>query len=532
MSTPNPPPPPPTGPPAPRVGSIDNGVPWVGGSGLTGQLRTAPLDILCYRPSDFRSKQRQYESLKAGLEVSRRLELGDNKKDHAMSLVAWIQEIKLLVETRGFDTIFRVTNSTTPTSEVYIVEKWGDMKLKAIEDFVATLTDSYDLENLRLSGLAIRDSLGPELYSRVSSLSTPDKSGPVLFKIAVDQVMHMNDAQIRNLSNKLGEIRLRDIPGENVAKLGETITQIAREITGSGREPNDLLQLVSRPYTKGTAKMFESNALTLHSRVLNGTSTDSWEKLVAEHSTFYQDLVQAKDYPPAEGGKEDEDSKIQGLIAKAFNDNMGKLIRHSKEGNNGGGNGGGSGYQKRKCFRCGSEDHIIKNCTVTKDKSAKDWRSVPPDTSKNEPKEKTVEGVIYKWCGRCRGGRGSWNSAGAAHFTADHRSGTSTGDEPVPPPPAPTEEIQEQGNLGYVDQPLSFGFLAVTPPYGNDMDSEPAQDHPTGLGGEWEDIQEEENLGHVDQPLSFGFLAVTPSYGNDMDSEPAQDHPKGLGGEW
>jgi hypothetical protein len=471
----------------PRVGGIDNGVPWVGGSALTGQGRTSPLDILCYRPSDFRSKQRQYEALKAGLEASRRLELGDNKKDHVMSLVAWIQEIKLLVETRGFDTVFRVTNSasTFGTSEVYLVQKWGDMKLKTIEDFVATLTDPYDVENLRLSGLALRDSLGPELYSRVSSLSTPDKSGPVLFKIAVDQMMHMNDAQVRNLSNKLGDLRLRDIPGENVAKLGETITQIAREITGSGREPNDLLQLVSRPYTKGTAKMFESNALTLHSRVLNGMYTESWEKLVAEHSNFYQDLVQAKDYPPAEGGKEDQDSQIQGLIAKAIEENMGKLMRSPNDAHNGGGTNEGSGYQKRKCFKCGSEDHVIRYCPSTKGKPAKDWRYVPPDSSKNEPKEKSVNGVLYKWCGKCRGGTGAWNSAEAAHFTADHRGRTSTGDTTETSPPA--EETQEQGNLGYVDQPLSFGFLAMTTKgtKGDEVESTYAQNYPKGLGGEW-----------------------------------------------
>jgi hypothetical protein len=51
-------------------------------------------------------------------------------------------------------------------------------------------------------------------------LSTFNTSGAVLSKIAVDQVMHMNDAQIRNL-------RLQDIPVENVAILGEKITQIA-----------------------------------------------------------------------------------------------------------------------------------------------------------------------------------------------------------------------------------------------------------------------------------------------------------------
>jgi hypothetical protein len=135
-----------------------------------------------------------------------------------------------------FDTIFRVVDGSGSTAnETYIIEKWGDLQLYKIETFGSNLTDPYDLENLQLSGLAIRDSLGPELYGRVSSLSTPETSGPELFKITVDQVLHMNDAQIRNFSNQLGELRLQDIPGENVAILGGKISQIAREITGSGK---------------------------------------------------------------------------------------------------------------------------------------------------------------------------------------------------------------------------------------------------------------------------------------------------------
>ena len=40
-----------------------------------------PLDILCYRPTDFQSKQKQMETLKQGLEEARRMDLSSDNKN-------------------------------------------------------------------------------------------------------------------------------------------------------------------------------------------------------------------------------------------------------------------------------------------------------------------------------------------------------------------------------------------------------------------------------------------------------------------
>ena len=123
-------------PPVPRVGGIDGSTPWTGGSEL--DPRTSPLDILCYRPLDFTAKQKQMIALKEGLEES------------------------------GFDTVFRLVSGL---SETYLLDKWGEVTQSQVEQMIESYTDRYDLENLRLSGLALRDSLGADLYSRVVSSS-------------------------------------------------------------------------------------------------------------------------------------------------------------------------------------------------------------------------------------------------------------------------------------------------------------------------------------------------------------------------
>ena len=97
-----------------------------------------------------------------------------------------------MIETKGFDTVFRVFDPNTMT-EVYLLEHWGEVTLKQIKAWVnllkTSLGDKWDRENLRLSAMAMRDSLGPELYNRLSSLCDANTTGPEYFKKAVEQFL-------------------------------------------------------------------------------------------------------------------------------------------------------------------------------------------------------------------------------------------------------------------------------------------------------------------------------------------------------
>lgn len=136
-------------PPKPKTGGIDDGIPWVGGD--PSKSSTTPVDILCYRPSDFRSKQRQHDALKQGLDEARRLELPGGSENKS-SLVTWIQEMKLLCQNRGFDTVFYIKVSRNGTDEFkYLMSDWGAVTAAEVSTYIKTLTDPYDLENCRLS---------------------------------------------------------------------------------------------------------------------------------------------------------------------------------------------------------------------------------------------------------------------------------------------------------------------------------------------------------------------------------------------
>ena len=81
--------------------------------------------------------------------------------------------------------------------------------------------------------------------------------------------------------------------------------------------------------------------------------------------------------------------------------------------------------KRLKCFRCGSDEHLIKDCPEKEDDSERkkkvkfedDWKFKCPTDGM---KEKTVSGTKYFWCGKCRKGKGVWTTS---HGTAEHKVG-------------------------------------------------------------------------------------------------------------
>lgn len=314
---------------APRVGGVIDGTPWTGGpTAPMAKKLSKPKGVLCFRPLDYKSKQRQYDSLVKGLEAHQHLELTGAKDDKQISVVSWIREIRLVMETRGLDSVFRVT-STDGLSELYLLESWGESDFSKVKDFVARLQetegDDFDRENLDLSGEIVRKSLGPDLFDRVALKCDTMASGPVYFKAAIDELLYMNATMVRKLSNQLGNLKLKDVDGESVDKLGDMVTTLVKEITGSGQRPGDLLNLVSQTFTTGTCEGFRAHAMAIDSQVMSNIYPGTWNQLIDQHKSIYRDLLQTNRYPPAQGGKKDQDNAIHAMIAKKIDEKLEQL---------------------------------------------------------------------------------------------------------------------------------------------------------------------------------------------------------------
>ena len=260
----------------------------------------------------------------------------NENKDNTQTVSGWIDEIKFLIKTNSMDSVFRVENGID--QENYMLMNWGNIKLNVVSTWVKCLKQygcPYNLKNLRLSGMLIHESISTKVNQQISATtSIADISGPKLLVYAIQQRTIMSSAHIRTISNKHINLSLGDIHGERVPDLTKLVSDLAQQLVGSGRQPDDLINLVSKSYTKGYVDIFKTYALGSHAGVLCGAYADTWENLVSDHNNMYYNLVQTNDYPPALGKKQEkEDELIQGLYGQ-IDQKISKLEQHKSDKKN------------------------------------------------------------------------------------------------------------------------------------------------------------------------------------------------------
>ena len=446
----------------PRAGGSYNGELWTGGSTVHPLGR--PIALNCFRPKDLRERLKIQDNLEAGLPDDMKLDMPsetDANAGSAYSITRSIGELRLEIERCGLDNPFRILIS--PTEEIYLLEKWGSVTVSDVKYWCEQLDHTgceYDSENLRLTAIKIKNSLGSALASRVASVTEADTHGPVLFKIAVDQVASLSAAKIRKLITDLQALSLKTVAAQSVSLVTKKVTELARQIEFSGVGPADLPALIAMVYTSGTDTGFNHHAWGVYNSILTGFDTRPWRDVVEGLVSFYEQQVQLDLYVPALG-KKDSDQSIHGLLSAKLDrlekrltdaggfkaaDDSSKSTSPSKAGGN---------IDTRKCFKCGAVGHLSKDCPSAKDL---DPAHVPPNTKKGEPRERVRNGVTERWCGRCRDGKGLWTTGPSGHLTEGHPKPP---DSSATPSPAPALAPAAEANLGVINAPFHFGFLGT-----------------------------------------------------------------------
>jgi len=96
----------------PRVGEVDHGVAWIGGSNLIVPYKAK--NITCYRPIGFKDRQKLEDSLRAGISADRQLEICGKT-----TVMVFTNKIKIFIKTLG---------------ENYLPTDWGQVKLNEVRD--------------------------------------------------------------------------------------------------------------------------------------------------------------------------------------------------------------------------------------------------------------------------------------------------------------------------------------------------------------------------------------------------------------
>lgn len=151
----------------------------------------------------------------------------------------------------------------------------------------------------------------------------------------------------------------------------------------------------------------------------------TYEKFISAAVTKYKDMVAAKRYEPALKATKSEEPTLPASYQAAITKGISNAIKQNRfqpKPNDGtpGGTGGGGGSQKGACWKCGSKDHIKKNCPKKgtqpqANEGGKDeWRTKPPSNPQNATIQKY--GRTYKWCSKCNNGKGQF----MYHFADKH----------------------------------------------------------------------------------------------------------------
>ena len=447
---------------APRAGGIANNEIWTGGSTLNPLGR--PIALTCFRPKDLRERLKIQEALESGLADVMKLDMPSAAGEtESYSITRSIGELKLELERCGLDNPFRIM--TSPTTEIYLLENWGGVSLSDVKYWCDQLDNTgcpFDSENLRVSAMKIKGSLGTSLSSRVATVTEADAPGPVLFKVAVDQVASLSAAKVRKLVGDLQGLSLKNVAAQSVPIITQRVTELARQIDFSDVGPGDLTALVAKVYTTGTDTGFNHHAWGVYNSIATMFDRRPWREVVEGFVSFYEQQVQLDLYVPALG-KKDSDQTIHGLLSAKL-DKLEKRLDQAS-GPPGGASdkpspskGHGGGTDTRCCYKCNAVGHLSKDCPSAKDI---DPSHVPPNTKKGEPRERIRNGVTERWCGRCREGKGLWThgSGDQCHLTENHPKPPEPGGSSNVPSLAPGAGAAE-ANLGFIDAPFHFGFLA------------------------------------------------------------------------
>lgn len=425
-------------PPHPRVGGLvmSNNVAtaWVGGGTGASALLT-PASAKAYRSQDLNLKLKTEKACMIGLSEARRLPPPGamDVKDFAsvISLSDWIRGLSSAIKECGLDTVFRADIDGV---EVYLLDTWGKATKTIVAAHVANLrlmNDSYDLENLMMSGKFLLNSLDDEMLKRVEQelgqTGAEDVTGPSVFAAVIALHSVLNDSTERQFVEKLQKMKLKDEPGEDVAFFSNKVLSVAHHITGlSEHGVRDLHTLIYTSFNESTTPTFATAVSNLISRCFLEEATPinrlaDWEHQVAALKIFYRDLKSRNEWNAVKNVKETVEA--QGLVGTPAPSEVAVLQAEVQRLTRMVGNSTSS--KQIICHTCGVAGHISPNCpsknqaygnvdsNVAGAAVTFKHRSAPKDGA---PHIQAHDGRNYKWCATCR----RWNHGDKAHLTSEH----------------------------------------------------------------------------------------------------------------
>ena len=248
---------------APRVGGSKDGISCTGGSFV--DPSQIPKTIKAYCPTEFNFLSKVEEASTEGLAARHHLDVASNTKS-TFTLMSWVKNVRIYMEERGLDSIFRIFNYKTGV-ETYMFDKWSVVrKPKQVELWIRQLNRGlklsktsrcpicqWNLENLQWSGKALENSVSNALWRLVERDLPAHATGPEVFKAIIMKWKHLSTSTIRTMVQELKTLKIVNVPGQDVNVLAEKLADKAGQIEGATENPpSDLAFLVATSFQSST----------------------------------------------------------------------------------------------------------------------------------------------------------------------------------------------------------------------------------------------------------------------------------------
>jgi hypothetical protein len=385
------------------------------------------------------------------------------------------------MEDTGQDGVFYLTKDGKETNLLVDFGSFDVEETTTAVTVIKTSACSYDENNLKTSGIAVRASLSTSMLQRIKGMVPVNASGPETLAAVVAAHQVLDTSGCRILVEELRKLKLREFPAENVDEFRLKVLEKGRRIEGCLLPPPDLPALIAACFRGTQSVDFNMEAAAWYKKASRRLITD-WREMVSDLTLTYKTLLNNGEWPAATNRKEDVAKTIQGMFSKMENKLDSKINskienklqqtnnrRHANGGNN-------SQTETRTCHHCGKVGHIKPNCPELKP-AAKSTNSGDKGTShtntpsslpgkkryeapaENDSHTKQIGSDTWKWCGKCK----RWNKGDSAHLTNEHRAkNNDNGGTPASTSTIPGRLAVTHSGGGGILKQSTMGFFAKT----------------------------------------------------------------------